>query len=76
MEKKEVGRPKGKLYQNDTIITRQKIANETGVSAPTIIRDAQLAEAVDGLQDKLPIEKLKQNPKQDVITLHKKPCEE
>ena len=63
------------MYQNDTSITREKIAQETGVSAPTIIRDAQLAEAVEELTKEIPKEVLKQNPKKDIITLYKKPKE-
>ena len=55
------------MYQNDTSITREKIAKETGVSAPTIIRDAQLAEAVEELTQEIPKEVLKQNPKKDII---------
>jgi len=62
LEKKEVGRPKEKLGQNDPIITRQKVANETGVSPKTIQRDAQLAEAVENLKE-IPKEVLKQNPR-------------
>ena len=51
--KKEPWRPK-KGYQNDNLKTHQKIAKETGVSAPTIIRDAQLAEAVEELTQEIP----------------------
>ena len=62
LEKKEPWRPsKEKGVQNAHLKTRDKIAEETGVSAPTIIRDAQLAEAVEDLKE-IPIEILKQNP--------------
>jgi len=62
LEKKEVGRPEGNgIKMIPFKRTREKIAKETGVSAPTIIRDAQLAEAVEDLKD-IPIEILKKNP--------------
>ena len=70
LEKKEVGRPKeenGKCVQNEHILTRSKIAKETGVSPLTIHRDAQLAQAVEELTQDIPKEVLKQNPKQDIL---------
>jgi len=73
LEKKEVGRPKGVHFEH--LKTREKIAQETGVSSLTIHRDAQLAEAVEELTKEIPKEILKQNPKKDIIELYHKPKE-
>ena len=70
LEKKEPWRPKG--VQNEHLKTRDKIAQETGVSPLTIHRDALLAQAVEELTQHIPREILKQNPKQDIIELYKK----
>jgi len=51
LEKKEIGRPKEQLCKNCTISTKDKISQETGVSPRTIIYDAQLAEAVEELEE-------------------------
>ena len=80
LEKKEVGRPKGD-NKNPEIFsefseTAQKIAEETGVTSRTVYNDALLAQAVEELTQHIPREILKQNPKQDIIELYKKPPEE
>ncbi len=49
LEKKQGERTDLTSDQNDQKSTAEKIAQETGVSAPTIRRDAQFAEAVDKL---------------------------
>jgi DNA-binding XRE family transcriptional regulator len=49
LEKLRVGRPLDKLDQNDPISTADRLADEYKVSAPTIKRDGQFAEAVDTL---------------------------
>jgi len=78
LEKKEAGRPQKKLGKNCAKMaqfsegTREKIAQETGVSPRTIVRDAGLAQAVEDLKE-IPKEILKQNPKKDIIELHKRP---
>ena len=65
LEKKEPWRPKGVHFEH--LKTRDKIAQETGVSPLTIYRDAQLAQAVEELTKEIPKEILKQNPKQDIL---------
>ena len=80
LEKKEVGRPKGD-NKNPEIFsefseTAQKIAEETGVTSRTVYNDALLTQAVEELTQHIPREILKQNPKQDIIELYKKPPEE
>jgi len=46
-EKKPHGGDRKSTYQNDTLITRQELSKEFGVSEATISRDADFAEAVD-----------------------------
>ncbi len=62
LEKKEIGRPEN-VAKTATLTerTREKIAQETGVSPRTISNDAQLAQAVENLKE-IPKEILKQNP--------------
>ena len=48
--KKQVGRPDAQLDQNDPISTAQRLAEQHGVSAPTIKRDGRFAEAVEALE--------------------------
>ena len=51
-DKKTVGKPAGIILdQNDPISTAERIAKETGVSAPTIKRDAEYAAAVDKIAE-------------------------
>jgi hypothetical protein len=47
--KKPTGKPKGVSDQTDHISTAEQVATETGVSAPTVRRDAKFAEAVEVL---------------------------
>jgi len=47
IEKKNVGRPEKQLYQNDTNTTREKLADQYGVSPATIQRDGNLATAAE-----------------------------
>jgi len=88
-EKKAVGRPvsaiktpvveKDKVPTVGTLLpkkTSHKIAKKTGVSHQTIERDGQYAEAVDKISDKLDSNKVKTEPRKDVIALAKKPAEE
>lgn len=56
--------------------TREKIAKETKVSPRTIARDGLYAQAVDQVSGKLDMNKVKAEPRKDVITLAKKPDEE
>ncbi|MCD6459816.1 hypothetical protein J7L67_04015 [bacterium] len=56
--------------------TRDKVARETGVSHKTITNDANYAQAVDKISDKLDASKVKAEPRKDVIALSKKPVEE
>ena len=77
LEKKEVGRPENVAdFATLSERTREKVAKETGVSPRTITNDALLAQAVEELTQHIPREILKQNPKQDIIELYKKPPEE
>ena len=43
------GTPKATVYQSDTRSTAETIAKQTGVSAPTVMRDAKFAEAMETL---------------------------
>ena len=52
--------------------TRDKVAKETGVSHKTITNDANYAQAVDKVSDKLDVSKVKAEPRKDVIALSKK----
>jgi hypothetical protein len=54
-EKKAPGRP-GKLYQADTVSTRQRLAAEHGVGEATISRDAVFAAAVNTIADTVGID--------------------
>jgi len=67
---------KGSEKISDPSETAQKIAEETGVTSRTVYNDALLAQAVEELTQHIPREILKQNPKQDIIELYKKPPEE
>ena len=62
LEKKEIGRPEN-VAKTATLTerTREKIAQETGVSPRTISNDAQLAQAVEDLEE-IPREVLKMRP--------------